>query len=127
LSFSFTAASGPPPSFQVDYALDGDYNSDNVVDQDDYDNWWKPAFGSTTSPFADGNLDGTVDAADYTIWRKNLGTVLPFPPFGSGAGAGLGIAATAIPEPASEILSLLAAGTTFVWSILRRRNSKGIV
>jgi hypothetical protein len=120
LSFNFTSASGPPPTFQVDYALDGDYNRDNKVDMDDYVNWWRPAFGSTTVPSADGNLDGVIDAADYTIWRKNLGSVLPFPPFGSGSGGGSGLAAAAIPEPTAGMLSLLAAGGTFSWWILRR-------
>jgi hypothetical protein len=120
LSFNFTSASNPQPTFQVDYALDGDYNSDNVVSLDDYQNWWKPAFGSTTDLSADGNLDGVIDAADYVIWRKNLGTVLPFPPFGSGSGGGPGLAAAAIPEPTGGMLSLLAAGSAFGWWILPR-------
>jgi len=70
--------------------LPGDYNSDDVVDAQDYDAW-KSAFG-TASAAADGNGDGIVDAADYSVWRDNLG---------AGA-AGAGATAT-VPEPAHTI------------------------
>jgi len=52
--------------------LDGDYNADGVVDDDDYSVWLE-SFGSTTLLSADGNLDGLVDAADYSLWRDNRG------------------------------------------------------
>jgi hypothetical protein len=53
-------------------SLPGDYNSDLVVDTDDY-LVWKQNFGSTTILAADGNSDGIVDARDFTVWRNNLG------------------------------------------------------
>ncbi|HEY3392384.1 MAG TPA: lamin tail domain-containing protein, partial [Lacipirellulaceae bacterium] len=54
----------------------GDYDVNRVVDQDDYVKW-KSQYGMIIAPFteSDGNGDGKVDAADYVIWRKNLGAV----------------------------------------------------
>lgn len=79
--------------------LPGDYNHDAVVDALDYDTW-KAAFGSTVAAFADadGNGNGIVDAADYTVWRDHFGS--------SVANGGL---ASAIPEPASLALAMIAA------------------
>ncbi|TWT33914.1 Soluble aldose sugar dehydrogenase YliI precursor [Posidoniimonas corsicana] len=59
--------------------LQGDYNLDQVVDQDDYSVWreeYGRAAGSQTALRADGNGDGRVDAADYSVWRDNLGATL---------------------------------------------------
>ncbi|MEX2172658.1 MAG: PQQ-dependent sugar dehydrogenase [Pirellulales bacterium] len=53
----------------------GDYRHDRVVDGGDYDTW-KASFDSTTNPAADGNANGRVDAADYTVWRDQVGTDL---------------------------------------------------
>ncbi|TWT86544.1 hypothetical protein Mal64_33700 [Pseudobythopirellula maris] len=52
---------------------EGDYDFDDDVDSDDFDAW-VTAFGST-EPHADGNASGTVDAADFTVWRDNMGAV----------------------------------------------------
>ena len=65
------------PIDQYSTILPGDYNYDQVVDQQDY-LVWKASYGSTSELAADGNGDGVVDLADYTIWRNNLGaTSLP--------------------------------------------------
>ncbi len=75
----------------------------------------------------DYNNDGTVNAADYTVWRNNLGTGLALDnrdpsntgdvnqqdydfwksQFGAGSAAGAG--SVAVPEPASAVLVLAAA------------------
>jgi hypothetical protein len=57
-----------------------------------------------------------VNAADYTIWRNNFGATWEGLYYGSGSGA----LAQGVPEPASLLLILLAAGRI---SMLRRRNS----
>lgn len=66
----------------VDFLIDvivnpipGDYDWDDDVDDIDFRKW-RGAFGSPFALEADGNRDGTVDAADYTVWRSNLGTEL---------------------------------------------------
>lgn len=75
----------------------------------------------------DFNNDGKVDAADYVVWRKNVGTtnILPNDPtggtigttqyntwrahFGQPAGSGAGANATAaVPEPATLVLLIFA-------------------
>jgi hypothetical protein len=45
------------------------------------------------------NDDRLVDAADYVIWRKHLGTMA----------AATSVAETAVPEPSSYILAVVAA------------------
>ncbi len=56
--------------FKVSFttSLEGDYDIDGDVDQDDYV-VWRDSYGSKTLLAADGNNDGTIDAADYTVWR----------------------------------------------------------
>ncbi|QDU89092.1 hypothetical protein Pla175_24780 [Pirellulimonas nuda] len=75
----------------------------------------------------DYNEDGTVDAADYTVWRDNLGTLITLPNEGVGVtpgevtsddyefwktqfgGApGPVVVATGVPEPGSFAVALLA-------------------
>ncbi len=51
--------------------IQGDYDIDGDVDQDDY-NVWKNNFGSNLLLAADGNRNGVVDAADYTVWRESF-------------------------------------------------------
>lgn len=96
-------------------ALDGDYFTDQTVDETDYF-FWKTFFGSNASYFADGNINGIVDAADYTVWRDNLGLSIP----GSateelGAASGR-LSAVAVPEPAALILALVASGSMLLRS-----------
>ncbi len=75
----------------------------------------------------DYNGDTKVDAADYTVWRNNLGTttVLPNDPiggtigpgqydnwktnFGAGTGSGSLSIANSVPEPTTMLLCLLAS------------------
>ena len=73
----------------------------------------------------DYNDNGIVDAADYTVWRDNLGTNVTLPNddtpgvsfndyeqwkthFGESGGSGSG-AVVAVPEPATALLIILAA------------------
>jgi hypothetical protein len=49
----------------------GDYNSNGIVDADDY-LVWRASFGSTSNLSADGDGNGRIDTADYTIWRDNV-------------------------------------------------------
>ena len=74
----------------------------------------------------DYNQNGIVDAADYTVWRNNLGSATALPNddtagvgpddydrwkanFGQTLGSGLGTGATAaVPEPTTLVLLMLA-------------------
>ena len=66
--------SGPTASgariYRVRYVnpLQGDYDIDGDVDQDDY-TVWRESFGSDLLLAADGNDNSVVDSADYTVWR----------------------------------------------------------
>ncbi|MEX2170805.1 MAG: GH25 family lysozyme [Pirellulales bacterium] len=83
----------------------------------------------TTAPLAgDYNQDGTVDAADYLVWRNNVGSGTSLANddtpgvgpddlarwqanFGQAVGTGLGLATNAtIPEPTTVALLAIAAG-----------------
>jgi hypothetical protein len=80
-------------------AVDGDYNSDHHVDQQDY-SVWRIVFGSKNFPIADGNHNGVVDAADYTVWRDHLGATI-----GSGIGAST---PAGVPEPSTFLMIMVA-------------------
>ena len=68
----------------------GDYNDNEGVALMDYE-VWKFTYGSTTDLRADGNGDQIVDAADYLIWRDNLGGASAWSAlFGGGSGSGSG-------------------------------------
>lgn len=68
-------ATGPGARiFRVRYVntLEGDYDIDGDVDENDY-TVWKQNLGSNLLLAADGNDNGVVDAGDYNVWRDNLG------------------------------------------------------
>lgn len=88
---SYTLASAP--------VVEGDYNSDGVVDAADY-TVWRDTDGETGVDLpADGNGDGEVDNLDYTVWADNYG--------GDSAGS-----ATAVPEPTAAMLLGLGLAAT---------------
>lgn len=78
---SFTDLAGNPVTgvtntFSV---LAGDANGDLRVTASDHATWAQD-YGSTTNLTTDWNRDGIVNAADFTMWRDNLGTILSPPP-----------------------------------------------
>ena len=82
--------------------LPGDFDFDRDVDADDYSRWrtlYGNDIGLDANADADGNGDGVVDAADYVVWRKNLGQ-----PTGSGS-----IADRRVPEPPTTVILIVAA------------------
>jgi hypothetical protein len=91
----------------IEYTMDGDYSGSGTVDFTDYQLFWRSTFGSSTYLLADGNLNGSVDAADYVLWRNNVGQSVPSAPFAAGTGTVAGNL-TAVPEPASALLLSLA-------------------
>jgi hypothetical protein len=86
------------PEFSADFDNDGD------VDGDDLDDW-QLAYGATA--LADADLDGDSDGADFLAWQRQ---------FGSGVGPLTAI--SAVPEPGTLGLSIIAAGAV---ALKRRR------
>ena len=88
--------------------LPGDYNNDTKVDAADY-TVWRDNLGSPNSlPFNDDTLG--VGPDDYQRWKDNFGS--------PGAGAAGG---AAVPEPASSVFALIAFG---MLAAVRRRSKQ---
>jgi GH35 family endo-1,4-beta-xylanase len=77
----------------------GDYNGDGTVDAADY-TMWRKTIGSADDLRADGNGNLVIDSGDYDIWRAAFGRMYDF-----GLDAA-DIAAATVPEPASLLLLL---------------------
>jgi T5SS/PEP-CTERM-associated repeat protein len=91
--------------------LPGDYNLDDVVDAADY-TVWRNNLGSLTA-LPNDNTPG-VDAGDYDRWKTHFGETA-----GSGASASVNAASVnaAVPEPSALVLF---AGTLIALAMLRR-------
>ena len=87
----------------------GDYNDNGVVDAADYP-LWRDNLGAPTEASINNNGDGGgVTASDYAYWKTR---------FGNTSVAGTGSVTAAVPEPASFVLLMLAATG---WCLRRSR------
>jgi hypothetical protein len=89
----------------------GDYNGNGTVDAADYVLWRVNLGMATTLP--NDTTPGTVEQVDYDVWRSNFGR-------SSGAAGGAAFGSQQVPEPAS-IMSGLAA---FVLGTAARRRNR---
>jgi hypothetical protein len=89
----------------------GDFNGNGVVDAADYTVWRDNLGGG---PIPNDPTPNSVDEDDFTYWREHFGQASP----GSGAGSSL-TASAAVPEPSSVLLLVSAAVGPLV--LLRRR------
>jgi autotransporter-associated beta strand protein len=97
--------------------LAGDYNNDGIVDAADYV-VWKKNIGQPSQTLPNDTTGVIVGQAQYDLWRSNFATTTPVP--GSGAVQMAG----AIPEPSS--VALLALGLTALVTLATRRGTNGI-
>jgi hypothetical protein len=89
----------------------GDYNNNGFVDAADYVVWRNNV--GTTNVLPNDPTGGTIGATQYSTWRSNFGKT-------PGSGSAFGQSST-VPEPGTLVLGLLAlcgAGAVF-----RRRTS----
>lgn len=82
--------------------LEGDFNDDGMVDAADYTVWRNNLGLADTVLNSNGDASGIVDAGDYTLWSTNYGTSQP-------------ATASAIPEPSSVILLCFASTSMLFW------------
>jgi hypothetical protein len=88
----------------------GDYNNDNKVDAADYTVWRDNLGSSFVLPHRDPANSGNVGPADYASWKSH---------FGQSAGAGSSFdSSTGVPEPTTCLLLLLGAT---MMGVIRRR------
>jgi hypothetical protein len=74
VSFRLTSGPGQIALVQGALAMKGDFNGNGAVDAADYI-VWRRNLGQTVLPGSagDGNEDGWIDQNDYAIWRANFG------------------------------------------------------
>ena len=82
-------------------ALPGDFNGDGLVDAADY-TVWRDNLGAENESAINFNGDGIggIDQNDYALWKTN---------FGTSTNGGSGLAHANVPEPATGLTALLAA------------------
>jgi hypothetical protein len=78
--------------------LTGDYNSNGVVDAADYVVWRKNLGQAVNLP--NDSTPGNVTQADYDVWRANFGRPV--------AGSGAALATVNVPEPTGFLLATCA-------------------
>ncbi len=87
--------------------VNGDYNNNRFVDAADYVVWRKNLGRSVTLP--NDTTPGTVTTADFTLWRANFGQAA------AGSGSGSIVEPSPVPEPTTVLTIVLScAGTCFV-------------
>ncbi len=87
-----------PISFEVIAAgLAGDFNDDGSVDAADYTVWRDNLGGSVVALNGNGNGDGNIDSLDYDLWVLNFGTTNSS-------------STTTVPEPTGLLLTGLTLG-----------------
>jgi len=82
--------------------LEGDYNSDGIVDLGDY-TLWRDQLGSDTPLANEGRLGTPIASEHYQLWRTNFGQIDPF--------AAHSRSPHAVPEPAAWVS--MALGLAF--------------
>lgn len=90
-----------------DGILSGDFNDDGTVDAADYTVWRDNLGGDALTLNGKGDGDGNVDSLDYDIWVANYGT-------GSSSAT-----SAAVPEPSS--LLIMVSATLLVSGMVRSR------
>jgi hypothetical protein len=93
--------------------LAGDYNDDGVVDAADY-TLWRDNLGAAAGTLANDADGGQIGPAQYNSWVANFGATGP----GDGVGS---VSGTTVPEPATVVLLLL--GGLFWWRLRRSADS----
>jgi hypothetical protein len=94
--------------------LPGDYNNDGTVNAADY-TVWRNNVGQPAGTLPNDSVGGAIDADQYLSWKANYGQA-------NGSGSGADVAP--IPEPTTMILALFAAIMAASTGIRRESASK---
>jgi autotransporter-associated beta strand protein len=103
--------------------LAGDYNNNGVVDAADYV-LWRANVGQPSQTLPNDTTGVIIGDAQYNQWRTNFGNTIPVP------GSGSGVSSVAVPEPPAIGL-ILFGFTALAWMVKGRGvnglcNSRGI-
>ena len=90
----------------TDAILAGDYNANGVVDAADY-TVWRDNLGGPAGTLMNDPVGGDIGAAQYNAWRANFGAI--WSPLGA-------IEAATVPEP-STLLLLLGGALVLSWRV----------
>ena len=118
-AFQVQVVTGDTAAYDIDFRslklfdggdLQGDFNGDGLVDAADYTVWRDNLGSSAMDDPADGNNDGVVDSLDYDLWVANFGTRAVLNPPAT---------ASAVPEPSALVVASMAS--LMLGAGLRRR------
>lgn len=93
--------------------LPGDFNADGIVDTADYLVWRKNV-GQPAGTLINDNTGAAIGDGQYNLWRASFGNQL-------GVGSSLNSDGSAVPEPCSIALGIVALAGVGAWRRYRRR------
>lgn len=123
LEISFTTLAGNGDG-QVIYIsglpVDGDYNGNGIVDAADYTLWRDNRGANVALPNENpsATTPGAVDQEDYAYWKSR---------FGAASGSGSFADASAVPEPSTAALMLLAIAGAITLKCRNTRRPSGLL
>jgi hypothetical protein len=85
----------------ITMGLPGDFNGDHIVNAADYTVWRNNLGAAEGSLLNNNGNGGTIDETDYALWKSKFGDS----DLGAGGGA---LSASAVPEPGSVLLTLIS-------------------
>lgn len=102
-------------------SADGDYNNDGVVDAADYTVWRDNLGGDAAALMGNGSGAATVVAADFDLWKTNFGMTQSLMTVVTAGAQTAVFSASAVPEPSTLVLASAMAAFAVAASARRSR------
>jgi len=110
-TLAVTGSDGTFSVAEIGAGTPGDYNGDGVVDAADF-TLWRDNLGGDSSVLSNNEIPGTVTAAHYVQWKSNFGATAP----------SASLDRQAVPEPTALALLGTSLLASIGWRRVRRKS-----